>query len=552
MIAKKNWANKHKETANGLWKIVKEIRGSRASNPFSHLRQQYSREIDMIDAFTHEIQKNCNSCPDVELMSIGDGYWDFSISEREVFHELLGLNIRKSCGPELIPPRLLKIGAHFLCEPLCNIFNRSIKTKTFPDCFKLAFVHPIPKTTRPTVKDFRPISLTPVVSKIFERLVLHNIGKKLISIYGTNQHAYRPLGSTTSALVAIHDGVTSFLDERRTAAVRMMCMDISKAFDRLHFNRLLNFLNVNGLDHGFLWWLKSYLSGRSFAVRIGGNNGSWVHVPSGVPQGSVLGPFLFAAYMSSIDFCSDSVRCVKYADDLTIVERIECASQQLLCNNHSKCVQQSLSSNSIIETFTSAGLSLNLSKCKEIIIQRSSLPENIVSTSVFNRVCAFRILGVTFCDSLSWKPQICDTVKRASQRLYIIRTLRDVLSTAELITVYHAIVTSMLLYASPAYGNLPRLLQEKLERFQRRAHRIICGRDCDCDRFRPISRLLKERGLHFLECCEREKSHPLHHMVPKRLEKSGHLLLCHSSTTRRLHSFFPWFCACANNITSFM
>ena len=73
MIAKKNWANKHKETANGLWKIVKEIRGSRASNPFSHLRQQYSREIDMIDAFTHEFQNNYNSCPDVESMNIGNG-----------------------------------------------------------------------------------------------------------------------------------------------------------------------------------------------------------------------------------------------------------------------------------------------------------------------------------------------------------------------------------------------------------------------------------------------------------------------------------------------
>ena len=169
-----------------------------------------------------------------------------------------------------------------------------------------------------------------------------------------------------------------------------------------------------------------------------------------------------------------------------------------------------------------------------------------MSTSIFQRVSVLRVLGVIISDTLCWKPQICDILSRVCQRLFIIRCLKDVLSTKELVTVYHAIITSVILYASPTYGNLSMQLKLKLERFQRRAHRLICGRDCGCEKFPAISRLLSDRGLRYLEGCEKLKSHPLHQLVPKRLENSGHLVLSHSSTNRRLHSFFPWFCAVAN------
>ena len=536
--AKKFWANRHRENVSGLWKVVKEVKGSPASDPFRHIRQQFANVGEMVDALTRQFEQNFNAAPDVDLLPITDETWNFKISENEVLNELLHLNTRKGCGPDNVPSKLLKIGAYHLCGPLCNIYNKSIQTQTFPDCFKIAYIQPIPKNARPTVSDFRPISMTTIIGKLFERLVLCHMKESLCRLYGPNQHAYRPFGSTTSALIDIHNSITSFLDKRETKAVRIMCLDISKAFDNIQFNRLLNFLNDSGIDHGFLKWLKSYLSDRFFQVRVNGVCGESTLTTSGVPQGSVLGPFLFASFMSSIEFESDHVHCVKYADDITIIERIESVSQQHLSR---PCIERKI---------FEAGFTLNVRKCQEIFVRRSNHPLNCVSASCFSRVVQLRILGFIFTDSLSWNAQISDILKRASQRLYIIRCLKNVLSTEELIIVFQSIIGSLFLYASPAYGNLSKTLLLKFERFQNRAHRIICGRNCDCDRFRPISSMFLERGLQFLQSCELNSSHPLHYLVPKRLPKSNKLMIPFSSTARRQNAFLPWYCCVSNGFTS--
>ena len=73
----------------------------------------------------------------------------------------------------------------------------------------------------------------------------------------------------------------------------MFCLDLSKAFDKLQHNRLINYLSTRGMNHGFLSWLLSYLQHRSFSIEICNRLGPIVEIHSGVPQGSVLGPFLF-------------------------------------------------------------------------------------------------------------------------------------------------------------------------------------------------------------------------------------------------------------------
>lgn len=534
--AKVQWANKHKQNANGLWKIVNEIKGVTSSDSFRHLLHDFNDMSDMLNCFSSAFKANFNSSGDTPLMMIRNDNWNFRILPTEVLKELLSLNPRKSNGADFIPTKLLVIGAYLLYEPLCYIFNHSIQTKTFPRCFKDAIVQPIPKKSRPTVADFRPISLTSIISKVFERLVMRKVKNKLFPLYGLNQHAYRPCGSTTSALVAIQDSITRSLEHPRTIGVRVICLDLSKAFDQLQFNRLLNHLNCSGLCHGFLSWLQSYLVGRKFRVRINGCLGPWVNSSSGVPQGSILGPLLFAAYMGSINFENDSIDCVKYADDITIIEQIESTSQQ------------SISSENIREKFDLFGLSLNTSKCKEFLIQRSVLPDNRINNSVFTRVNYLRILGFIFSDVLSWHLQISDIVTRASRRLYIIRCLKPILSNMELIIVYHSIITSLILYASPTYGNLQSGLLEKLERFQNRAHRTICGPRCTCSHFPALATVIKEKGLNFLKSCELNPTHPLHHYLPQRLPRSNHFCLPHSATSRRLYSFFPWYCLVANEM----
>jgi len=139
----------------------------------------------------------------------------------------------------------------------------------------------------------------------------------------------------------------------------------------------LNLLNLSGLHHGFLQWLASYLTGRSFRLKFGGHYGDTVSIPSGLPQGSVLAPYLFAAFMGSIDFERANVYCTKYADDVTLVEVVTAESSGNLLTMHE-----------IRSQFEGAGLKLNAAKSKEMLIikahKRRSNCEQWLSSSSGN------------------------------------------------------------------------------------------------------------------------------------------------------------------------
>ena len=472
--AKRIWSERQSQSPRGLWNVVRHIKGSRQKEPWRKLLTEAGGFQELLTTLTDELCKNFNSDDDVQLYSLSTVEWTFRVSPDAVYHQLSQLSNRKATGPDMLPPTLLKAGAQFLSVPLANFFNRSIQTRTYPMFFKQAHVCPIPKCRNPRFGDFRPISLLPCISKVFERLVLQSVAPQLYQCFGSNQHAYRPLCSTTTALIAICEHITRELDVKKTSHVNLFCLDLSKAFDKLQHHRLINYLSARGLDHGFLSWLLSYLQHRSFCVKICNRLGPVVEIHSGVPQGSVLGPFLFAAFMGSLTFSGPHVYCVKYADDVTLIEPVY------------SDMTSSISLDDCISLFHSAGLFVNSAKCKQVCIfrPRSDARACVTGFEVVKRV---RILGFYFTDTFKWNAQISDILRQASQRLHIIRLLKTYgVSVQELIRVYHAIITSLFMYASPAYGQLPATLLAKLEKFQNRGHRLICGdSSCSCGGF-PI------------------------------------------------------------------
>ena len=168
----------------------------------------------------------------------------------------------------------------------------------------------------------------------------------------------------------------------------------------------------------------------------------------------------------------------------------------------------------------------------------------------FMLVSSLKILGITMADQFKCDTQASSLLKTASQRLYVIRCLKDSLSREELVRVYHAIITSVFLYASPVYGCLSSTLLSKLERFQRRAHRIVCGPTCDCNHFPPLSSKFEAAALQLLLRAETNNYHPLHELVPPRLPASNKLRMPACATSRRLNSFVPWSILLHNDLTS--
>ena len=530
--AKLAWRRKNSDSPRGMWRVVNSIRGALQKDPWHALLAQHGGMDGLLDALTTEFSNNFNSSPDVDLLPLFDDGWDISVSPESVFFHASRLSSRKAMGPDRFPSRLFNVGAQFLCVPLANLFNSSLSARCFPSFFKRAHVCPIPKSASATVSDFRPISLLSPLSKLFEKLVLAHVRPDLVACFGVNQHAYRPAGSTVTALVELSEHISKALDSRGTTAVNVFCLDLSRAFDKLQHHRLINHLNSRGLNHGFLLWLLSYLRSRTMRVQIMNVLGPTVPVYSGVPQGSVLGPSLFTAYMGSIDFSGNKTQCVKYADDITIVETMQ--------HNRPSCLQI----DDFERTFASNGLLLNKSKSKLCIRRSQVYPPS--SISGFTQVDSLKILGVYVTNNFKWNESLAMNLKTASRRLHIIRCLKDTLSMGEIRQIYHALISSVFLYASPVYGRLPKFLITKLERFQKRAHRLICGPSCDCSHFPPMTTKLESAAIKLLLRSETCSYHPLHRFVPRRLRASGKFCVPTCATDRRLNSFFPWACLLHN------
>jgi hypothetical protein len=237
--------------------------------------------------------------------------------------------------------------------------------------------------------------------------------------------------------------------------------------------------------------------------------------------------------MSRLSFNRADVHNVKYADDISIIEFVP----------HGQV--GSISLEDCVSRFNQEGLFVNRSKCKQMCV-RQCKPHDIVDDCGFDRVNVLKILGFTFMDSFKWNAQISEVLRRASQRLHIIRCLKNCMSTKQLTQIYHAIITSLFLYASPVYGHLSATLMAKMEKFQNRSHRLICGSSCSCDAFPSLEEKFERAALQLLLSAETNEDHSLHAFVPERLSASGafRLPVCH--TTIRLNSFIPWACRLSN------
>jgi len=223
-----------------------------------------------------------------------------------------------------------------------------------------------------------------------------------------------------------------------------------------------------------------------------------------------------------------------YADDVTIIEPIFANSD--CCPTHNF--------KSFQEWVTACRMVINYNKTKQIIFRRQkhcnpTFPGITAADNV-------KVLGVDWESSLSWRSHFDRLLKVSSQRLYIIRILKPFLSTDQLCLVYKSIIVSLLLYAAPLFASLPQNVSQKLEKFNRRVHRLICGEACECNRFPCLSSLRVARATNFFIKCESLEDHPLHSFIPHRMRYSGHFRIPRIHSSRRHNSFLPFMCLLVN------
>ena len=172
------------------------------------------------------------------------------------------------------------------------MFTFILSTYTWPQIWKCSYITPLHKSGPKTlVTNYRPISILPKVSLILERILFNFIYAKVRHKLSSQQHGFMKGRSTVTQLLNFVDNLYSNYDSNIASAC--IYFDFQKAFDRVDHDILLNKLILFGFDTHFIYLISSYLKGRVQYVKIDGCFSAARNIPSGVPQGSVLGPLLF-------------------------------------------------------------------------------------------------------------------------------------------------------------------------------------------------------------------------------------------------------------------
>ena len=429
---------------------------------------------------------------------------EFTPATIDEISKLISSSNNSTCDLDPLPTTILK-KCSVLIPTITNIVNLSLSTGLFPDNFKSCSVHPLikkPSLDKDTLSNYRPISHLSFLSKLTERIVKSRLTDHLSTncLFNSHQSAYSKYHSTETTLLSVHDHLIKSISTQKLTALCLL--DLSAAFDTIDHNILLTRLSSwFGLSNTVLFWFRSYLSCRTFSVSIENSSSTSSKLLYGVPQGSVLGPYLFILYttpLSHLINSSSSISHHLYADDTQLFTSFSARD----CTSGLNSLESTIS---LVSSWMSANfLSLNPSKTEFMLIGNSrqlskienialSLPDNVT----IKPVPSARNLGVIFDSHLSFSDHISSVSKTCFGHIRNLRRIRSSLDQSTATTIATSIIHSKLDYCNSLFVNLPKFELNRLQSILNTAARAITH----TSKFSKITPVLK--SLHWLKITER-------------------------------------------------
>jgi hypothetical protein len=431
----------------------------------------YTTNSEKCELFADTFEKTLNNKTKIFDITYSDEnsqtIEDIDFSVITVLKLLKSLPNKDGSSPDYIGNKILKKCYQTLTIMITELFRISIDSGQLPESWKLSYIIPLHKKhDKCNVENYRPISITSILCKTLERIIVVNLNKFLIknNLINENQFGFLKFRSTnTNLIVSFEDWYEAISIGNK---IDVIYIDFKKAFDSINIEILLSKIHNIGVRGKLFNWIKNFLNNRKFQVKIENSLSSEKNISSGVPQGSVLGPLLFLLYINDLpNTITDKVKIKLYADDVKLY--------MIYKDENDKIHLQ----NALDQLFKWSELNLleiSLNKCFSFYLGPKNLKTDyFINGSKVNYSSTIRDLGIVIDEKLTFKMHISKIVRNAYFKCYqlfrVIRTRNPIILT----NLYKTYVRSQLEYAPEIWNPNQKLLIAKIEKVQKYFTRCI-------------------------------------------------------------------------------
>ncbi|KAL5257075.1 hypothetical protein ACHWQZ_G012112 [Mnemiopsis leidyi] len=491
-----NFSDKQSENAitKKFWSYVKATSNSHRIPEIVHnngiFKSDFKGQADLFNSFFFD-QFSSESNYKININYNRPNQVHFSVPD--VKNILKNLDPNKAPGPDQIHGKILKNCANALCTPLTLLFQSSFYTCNIPNDWKTANVVPVyKKGSKNCVQNYRPISLTSLIMKVYEKVIAAELLKRVNNKINPRQHGFLPLKSCESQLLPFVDQLARCLNE--SSRIDIVYFDFAKAFDSVNHDIILEKLkNRFEIDGFLLKFFVEYLSGRKQRVVIGNTFSDDLNVASGVPQGSILGPLLFVLFINDIgDRVSSSSNILLYADDTKLYREIHCVAD-------SEILQADITA--LNDWALENKMKFHPDKCNVLTVTLKKNDMDRFTYKLGQTPLQFlqseKDLGVNITSNLCWTNHCNNLCSKAKRNLgFLRRTCSFVKNKTQRRSLYLAMIRSQFEHCSSVWAACSHTMFETMESIQKRCIKWILHEELES--YTPYTYFMKCKQLDIL------------------------------------------------------